>query len=91
MKWLLAAMCLIGLLAFSRVQRAPVASAAADSTEAPMSSAPQVDGAETTAICPRAWTCNYTKWYGTLASCQASSCGANCTQDYRCTGFCVCP
>jgi hypothetical protein len=86
MKWLLATMCLVGLLAFSRLQSAPLATAAADSTEAPMSEAPKVDG-----ICPRAWTCNFVNWYGTLASCRASACGATCELDYRCNGSCVCP
>ncbi|WP_163998896.1 hypothetical protein [Pyxidicoccus caerfyrddinensis] len=43
------------------------------------------------AICPQKWTCNYTRWYGSEATCVAGCGGTPCTLDYACTGSCLCP
>lgn len=91
-KMLLVACGLLGALAFAKVDAAGVAAPTAQTAEAPELTGPAVDldGAETSAICPQKWTCNYRNWYGTEANCNAS-CGGPCFLDYRCTVGCVCP
>ncbi|MCY1015767.1 hypothetical protein [Pyxidicoccus sp. MSG2] len=43
------------------------------------------------AICSQKWTCNYTRWYGSEATCVAGCGSTPCTLDYACNGTCFCP
>jgi hypothetical protein len=93
MKLVLAALCLIGLLAFTKMQTGSIAVASTEPTAGEVNSTPVTGGEDdTSAICPRKWTCDQTGfYYSTKAAC-TSACGATaCYLDYACTGGCVCP
>ncbi len=74
MKMLLVACGLLGALALAKVDAAGVGAPATQTSEAPDLAGPAVDldGAETSAICPQKWTCNYRNWYSSEATCNAS-------------------
>lgn len=92
MKLVFATMFLLGAMGLSRLDAAPPAPSAGTTASMNEEAAPaaELDGSETSVICPQKWTCNNRNWYSTEATCNAS-CGGVCYLDYRCTGGCVCP
>ena len=94
MKFVLAGLCLIGLLALSQspTPSTPVAVSAAQTTSAGANSTSIVDDQdELSAICPLKWTCDDTGgYYSTRAACTAA-CSTPCYRDYACTAGCICP
>lgn len=89
MKMLLGAFCLFGALALTKVPAPQVMAESAPESAAPVPQA-GMEGSETTAICPRRWTCDGERYYTTLSAC-TTNCGSSCFLDYNCNGFCVCP
>lgn len=95
MKFVFAAVFLVGALGLAKLDAAPPAPAAPAASTAEVTDhavpAGVLGGPSTSAICPQKWTCNYRNWYSTEAACNTSCGGGACFLDYRCTVGCVCP
>lgn len=89
MKLIFAAVCMVSALGISKLHAGAPAEmvVAAPVEESSVVEQPQ----EEWAICPRGWTCDHIRWYGSQATCQTRCPDGVCEMDYNCNGTCVCP
>lgn len=95
MKLLFAAMSLVCVLGFSRLQVSSAAEenvASAPDLSEEISRPSEVEGAEALAICPAYYTCWRTgQVYSNHLSCSRDCAPSGCLIDHHCNGTCVCP